>query len=56
VGMGAFFGLLILWLPVVLVTYGFALIGLPLLVGFGMLVFFGAKIGANFRLYFCWSA
>ena len=52
VGMGAFFGLLILWLPVVLVTYGFAIIGLPLLAVFGMLVFFGAKIGANLRLNF----
>jgi len=50
VGVGAFFGLLILWLPVVLATYGFALMALPLLAGLAMLVFFGAKIGANLRL------
>jgi hypothetical protein len=35
------------------VTYGFALMGLPLLAGFAMLVFLGAKIGANLRLNFC---
>jgi amino acid transporter len=55
-GMGAFFGLLILWSPVVMVTYGFALMALPLLAAFAMLVFFGAKVGANLRLSSCWSA
>lgn len=56
VGIGAFFGLLILWSPVVMVTYGFALMALPLLVAFAMLVSFGAKIGANLRINSCWSA
>ena len=55
VGMGAFFGLLILWLPVVVVTYGFALMALPLLAAFSMLVFFGAKVGAHLRLKACWQ-
>ena len=50
VGMGTFFGLLTLWLPVVVVTYGFALMALPLLAIFAMLVFYGARIGANLRL------
>lgn len=54
-GMGAFFGLLILWSPVVMVTYGFALMALPLLAAFAMLVLFGAKVGANLRLNSCWS-
>ena len=55
VGKGAFFGLLLLWSPVVLVTYGLALMALPLLAAFAMLVFFGAKVGAFLRLYSCWS-
>lgn len=55
VGKGAFYGLLLLWSPVVLVTYGFALMALPLLAAFAMLVFFGAKVGAILRLYSCWS-
>lgn len=55
VARGAFFGLLLLWSPVVLVTYGFALMALPLLAAFAMLVFFGAKVGAILRLYSCWS-
>jgi hypothetical protein len=55
VGIGAFFGLLILWSPVVLVTYGFALMALPLLAALAMLVFFGTKIGANLRLNACRS-
>jgi hypothetical protein len=53
IGIGAFFGLLILNLPVVVVTYGFALMALPLLVAFALLVFFGAKIGADLRLNYC---
>jgi hypothetical protein len=56
VATGAFFGLLILWSPVVVVTYGLALVALPLLAGFAMLVFLGAKFGANLRINLCWSA
>lgn len=49
VGLGAFLGLLILWSPVVVVTYGFALMAVPLLAGFALLVFFGAKMGTRLR-------
>jgi hypothetical protein len=56
VGMGAFFGLLTLWLPVIVVTYGFALMALPLLAAFAMLVFYGARVGANLRVTSCRSA
>ena len=55
VGMGAFFGLLALWLPVIVVTYGFALMALPLLAAFAMLVFYGARIGARLCLTSCRS-
>jgi hypothetical protein len=47
IAVGAFLGLCILWLPVVVVTYGFVLMGLPLLVAFAVLVLLGAKTGAN---------
>lgn len=53
VGIGAFVGLSILWLPVVFVTYGFALMGLPFLAAFAMLVFLGAKAGAHLRTKSC---
>lgn len=53
IGVGAFFGLLILFSPIIVVTYGFALMALPLLAAFALLVFFGAKIGANLRLNYC---
>ncbi|WGG53218.1 hypothetical protein [Rugamonas sp. DEMB1] len=53
IGTGAFFGILILFSPVVVVTYGFALMALPLLAAFALLVFFGAKIGTNLRLNSC---
>jgi hypothetical protein len=53
IGIGAFFGLLILFSPVVVVTYGFALMALPLLAAFALLVFFGARIGTNLRLNYC---
>lgn len=49
IGIGTFSGIFILWLPVVAVTYGFALLALPLLMAFALLVFFGAKFGANIR-------
>ena len=56
VAMGAFLGLLSLWLPVIVVTYGFALMALPLFAAFAMLVFYGARIGASLRLISCHSA
>lgn len=49
IGIGTFIGTLILWSPVVLVTYGFALLALPLLAAFAVLVWFGAKLGNNLR-------
>jgi uncharacterized membrane protein len=51
IGIATFVGILILWLPVVLVSYGFALLALPLLAAFAMLVFFGARLGAHFRAH-----
>ena len=51
IGIGTFTGALILLLPVVLVTYGFALIGLPLLAAFSMLVRSGAKLGNTLRMF-----
>jgi hypothetical protein len=53
IGIGTFAGPLILWLPVVIVTYGFALLGLPLLAAFSTLVLFGAKLGAKLRMCAC---
>ncbi|MYM23793.1 hypothetical protein GTP46_14155 [Duganella sp. FT135W] len=49
IGIGTFTGILILWLPVIAVTYGFALLALPFLAAFAMVVFYGAKLGARFR-------
>ena len=49
VGLGTFVGMFILWLPVIAVTYGFALLALPLLAAFAVLVFYGAKLGARLR-------
>lgn len=49
IGIGTFIGTLILWSPVVMATYGFALLALPLLATFAVLVWFGAKLGNNLR-------
>jgi hypothetical protein len=49
VGIGAFIGILILWTPVVVVTYGFALLALPLLALYSSLVAVGAKVGGALR-------
>ena len=49
IGMATFVGVLILWLPVVFVTYGFALLALPLLAAFSLLVFCGARLGSHIR-------
>lgn len=56
VGIVAFFDLLTLWLSVIVVTYGFSLMALPLLEAFAMLVFYGARIGASLRFTSCRSA
>jgi cobalamin synthase len=53
IGMATFVGLLILWLPVVFVTYGFALLAVPLLAVFALLVFFGARLGSHLRASAC---
>lgn len=56
IGMATFVGLLILWLPVVFVTYGLALLALPLLAAFALLVFFGARLGSHLRASACRAA
>ncbi|MES2832453.1 MAG: hypothetical protein V4695_10715 [Pseudomonadota bacterium] len=53
IGLGAFYGMLVLMSPVIVVTYGFALMSLPLLAVFAMLVFFGAQIGNDLRIKSC---
>jgi hypothetical protein len=53
IGIGTFVGALILWSPVVVVTYGFALFWLPLLGAFAIVVYFGAKLGSNLRVRAC---
>ena len=44
VALGAFGAALIMWTPVVVVTYGFALLGLPLLIGYAACVGAGARM------------
>ena len=44
---GAFVAVALLWTPVVLVTYGFALAGFPLLVIFAACLAFGAWLGSR---------
>lgn len=53
IGVGSFIGLLILWLPAVLATYGFALLALPFLAAFAKLVLVGAKLGTKLRANVC---
>jgi len=52
-GIGSFIGILILWLPVVLATYGFALLALPFLAAFATLVVAGATLGTALRAKIC---
>lgn len=47
--LGAFLGVLLLWTPVVLVTYGFALLALPLLIAYAAIV--GAGVRCSTRLF-----
>lgn len=49
VGVGAFIGVFIVWLPVVAVTYGFALLALPLLVLYALIMAIGSKFANILR-------
>jgi tetrahydromethanopterin S-methyltransferase subunit F len=42
IGYAALFAVLLLWTPVVLATYGFALIAIPLVIAYAACVYFGA--------------
>ena len=42
ISMASFWAAFTLWLPVVLVTYGFALMGIPILIAYGAVVGLGA--------------
>lgn len=50
ISRGAFIGAFILWLPVVAVTYGIALIALPLMLAYAWLVLAFARLGTRFRI------
>lgn len=52
IGWSAFAALALLCMPVVLVTYGFALMGTPLVVGYAVIVAAGARCGAQTMDYF----
>ncbi|MCX7294165.1 hypothetical protein [Janthinobacterium sp.] len=52
IGISAFLGALLLWTPVVLVTYGFAVVALPLLAAFAAIVWVGGKLGAGIAIKF----
>lgn len=47
IAISALLGALLLWLPILFVTYGFALLALPLLVAFAAVVWMGARLGAR---------
>lgn len=49
VGVGAFIGVFIIWLPVVAVTYGFALLALPLLLLYALIMAIGSKFANMLR-------
>ena len=44
VGYGALAAVLLLWTPIVVVTYGFALLGIPLVIAYAACVAAGAKL------------
>jgi hypothetical protein len=50
IGAGAFAGPLVLWTPVVFVTYGFALLYLPLFILYALVVAFASKAGGALRI------
>lgn len=43
IGVGAMLALLLLWTPVVFVTYGFALAGIPILIAYAYCFVLGAR-------------
>lgn len=47
IGVGAMFGAMLLWTPVVIITYGFALLGLPLLLAYACCVYLGVQCSAR---------
>src|SRR5450830_880863 len=47
IAISALLGALPLWLPILFVTYGFALLALPALVAFAAVVWMGARLGAR---------
>ncbi|MEZ0306735.1 MAG: hypothetical protein ACAH21_02340 [Ramlibacter sp.] len=47
VALGAFLAALVLSIPVILVTYGFALLGVPFVVAYVIVVTAGAYLGAR---------
>lgn len=51
IAIAAFFALCLLWTPVVLASYGFGLIALPILLIYALAVFFGARFGAENPLW-----
>lgn len=53
IAIATLIGMLILWLPVVVATYGFALLALPLLVAYAALVFCSARLGGTLRAHAC---
>lgn len=44
VGYGAFVAVLLLWTPVMFVTYGFAIIGIPFLIAYAACITVGAQL------------
>lgn len=48
IGVGALLGALVMWAPIVMVTYGFALLGLPVLMAYAACVGVGAKFSGRF--------
>jgi hypothetical protein len=47
IGVGCFSGLLLLWTPVVVVTYGFALLSVPVIAIYVFIVVRSSKLGAS---------
>lgn len=49
IGVGAMLALLLLWIPVVFVTYGFAIAGIPILVAYAYCFVLGARWSGPWR-------
>jgi hypothetical protein len=47
VGIGAFLGALLLWTPIIVVTYGLGMLGVPFLMAYAFVVALGAKYSAG---------